>query len=254
MPGVITTASVGSEFHREIVHSGRLSAFLFFVALLGTFAFIRTSTWMIRKQVSWWPGNVYGRRHPRPSPGLGDLRDDDLRVRRRGPPAGIAVVGDRHRLLRDRHGPGAGRVRPLGRAQGRLLGEGRAQVDRRDDHRRVRGRRPARRLQRLGDARGRRSRAPCSPAPGRSGWSESRSRWSTLRRRSSGGRSSSLVFWPAGVVAAFRLAKPHSIWARRFYRDGRLQASEARYGVAGADETPGSGDSGAPAADSAPPA
>ena len=59
MPGVITTlATVGSEFHREIVHSGRLSAFLFFVALLGTFAFIRTSTWMIKKQVSWWPGNV----------------------------------------------------------------------------------------------------------------------------------------------------------------------------------------------------
>ena len=59
MPGVITTlATVGSEFHREIVHSGRLSAFLFFVALLGTFAFIRMSTWMIRKQVSWWPGNV----------------------------------------------------------------------------------------------------------------------------------------------------------------------------------------------------
>ena len=51
-------ASVGSEFHREIVHSGRLSAFVFFIFLLGTFGFIRLSTWMIRKQVSWWPGNV----------------------------------------------------------------------------------------------------------------------------------------------------------------------------------------------------
>jgi hypothetical protein len=51
-------ASVGSEFQSEIVDSGRLAAFLFFVALLGTFGFIRTSTWMIRKQVSWWPGNV----------------------------------------------------------------------------------------------------------------------------------------------------------------------------------------------------
>jgi hypothetical protein len=51
-------ASVGSEFQREIVDSGRLAAFVFFIALLGTFAFIRTSTWMIRKQVSWWPGNV----------------------------------------------------------------------------------------------------------------------------------------------------------------------------------------------------
>jgi hypothetical protein len=50
--------TVGSEFQREIVDSGRLASFLFFVALLGTFGFIRTSTWMIRKQVSWWPGNV----------------------------------------------------------------------------------------------------------------------------------------------------------------------------------------------------
>ena len=55
---ITTIASVGSEFQREIVDSGRLAAFLFFVALLGTFGFIRTSTWMIRKQVSWWPGNV----------------------------------------------------------------------------------------------------------------------------------------------------------------------------------------------------
>jgi lysyl-tRNA synthetase class 2 len=50
--------SVGSEFHREIVESGRLAAFLFFVALVGTFGFIRLSTHMIRAQVSWWPGNV----------------------------------------------------------------------------------------------------------------------------------------------------------------------------------------------------
>src|SRR5215218_1930257 len=51
-------ATVGSEFQREIVDTGRLASFLFFVALLGTFGFIRTSTWMIKAQVSWWPGNV----------------------------------------------------------------------------------------------------------------------------------------------------------------------------------------------------
>lgn len=51
-------ASVSSEFHREIVEPGRLAAFLFFCALLGTFGFIRTSTHMIKAQVSWWPGNV----------------------------------------------------------------------------------------------------------------------------------------------------------------------------------------------------
>jgi hypothetical protein len=55
---IATVASVGSEFQREIVDTGRLAGFLFFVALLGTFGFIRTSTYLIRKQVSWWPGNV----------------------------------------------------------------------------------------------------------------------------------------------------------------------------------------------------
>jgi hypothetical protein len=54
----MTLASVGSEFQREIVDTGRLAAFLFFVALLGTMGFIRASTHMIRAQVSWWPGNV----------------------------------------------------------------------------------------------------------------------------------------------------------------------------------------------------
>ena len=53
-----TVAGIGSEFQREIVDTGRLAAFLYFVALLGTFGFIRTSTHMIRAQVSWWPGNV----------------------------------------------------------------------------------------------------------------------------------------------------------------------------------------------------
>jgi hypothetical protein len=55
---IATVASVGSEFQREIVDTGRLAGFLFFVALLGTFGFIRTSTYLIHKQVSWWPGNV----------------------------------------------------------------------------------------------------------------------------------------------------------------------------------------------------
>ena len=55
---VTTTASIAGEFHREIVETGRLAAFVFFVVLLGTFGFIRTSTYLIRKQVSWWPGNV----------------------------------------------------------------------------------------------------------------------------------------------------------------------------------------------------
>jgi hypothetical protein len=45
-------------FARQIVHTGRLPLFFFFVAFLISFAFIRVSVRMIRAQVRWWPGNV----------------------------------------------------------------------------------------------------------------------------------------------------------------------------------------------------
>jgi lysyl-tRNA synthetase class 2 len=51
-------ASAGDLYREGIVETGREAQFLFFVAFLLTFAFIRTSTHMIRAQVSWWPGNV----------------------------------------------------------------------------------------------------------------------------------------------------------------------------------------------------
>src|SRR5215207_1406947 len=53
-----TLASIPSLFERAIVDTGRQPEFLFFVAFLVTFGFIRTSAHMIRAQVSWWPGNV----------------------------------------------------------------------------------------------------------------------------------------------------------------------------------------------------
>jgi hypothetical protein len=55
---VLTTASIGSAYQHGIVDTGREPHFLFFVAFLITFAFIRTSAHMIRAQVKWWPGNV----------------------------------------------------------------------------------------------------------------------------------------------------------------------------------------------------
>ena len=55
---MITTASIGSAYQHGIVDTGREAHFLFFVSFLLTFAFIRTSTHMIRAQVKWWPGNV----------------------------------------------------------------------------------------------------------------------------------------------------------------------------------------------------
>lgn len=51
-------ASIGSVYDRAIVDTGRQAEFLFFVAFLVTFGFIRTSAHLIRAQVSWWPGNV----------------------------------------------------------------------------------------------------------------------------------------------------------------------------------------------------
>src|SRR3954471_12580820 len=51
-------ASISSLYDRAIVDTGRQPEFLFFVAFLIMFGFIRTSAHMIRAQVSWWPGNV----------------------------------------------------------------------------------------------------------------------------------------------------------------------------------------------------
>jgi hypothetical protein len=51
-------ASIGSAYQEAIVDTGRETQFLFFVSFLLSFGFIRTSAHMIRAQVSWWPGNV----------------------------------------------------------------------------------------------------------------------------------------------------------------------------------------------------
>jgi len=53
-----TLASIGSVYERAIVDTGRQAEFLFFVAFLVSFGFIRTSAHLIRAQVKWWPGNV----------------------------------------------------------------------------------------------------------------------------------------------------------------------------------------------------
>jgi hypothetical protein len=50
--------SVASAYREGIVDTGRETAFLFFISFLVSFGFIRTSAHMIRAQVSWWPGNV----------------------------------------------------------------------------------------------------------------------------------------------------------------------------------------------------
>jgi hypothetical protein len=45
-------------FQAQILHTGRLPLFCFFVAFVCGFGFIRLSVRLIRAQVRWWPGNI----------------------------------------------------------------------------------------------------------------------------------------------------------------------------------------------------
>jgi hypothetical protein len=45
-------------FDAQILHTGRLPLFCFFVAFVVSFGFIRLSSRLIRAKVRWWPGNV----------------------------------------------------------------------------------------------------------------------------------------------------------------------------------------------------
>jgi hypothetical protein len=45
-------------FDAQIVHTGRLPLFCFFVAFVAGFGFIRLSARLIRARVRWWPGNL----------------------------------------------------------------------------------------------------------------------------------------------------------------------------------------------------
>lgn len=59
MSAALPLASVVVEFwDQHLVDHGRQGVFLVLVGFLGSFAFIRMSTRLIRKEVSWWPGNI----------------------------------------------------------------------------------------------------------------------------------------------------------------------------------------------------
>ena len=55
---MLLVASIGSLYERAIESTGREPEFLFLVAFLLSFCFIRTSAHLIRAGYSWWPGNV----------------------------------------------------------------------------------------------------------------------------------------------------------------------------------------------------
>lgn len=49
---------VGDFWQHHLVDHDRQGVFLVLVGFVGSFAFIRMSTRLIRKEVSWWPGNI----------------------------------------------------------------------------------------------------------------------------------------------------------------------------------------------------
>ena len=229
MPGVLTTiSSVTSEFQQEIVDTGRLAAFLFFVGLLGTFGFIRTSTWMIHKQVSWWPGNVsvggthvhhlvwgicammifgyIGVVHQPDSPWW-EIVTVFFAI-------GMGLALDEFALwveLKDVYGEKEGRksidaMIIAGCLAGVLTVGFSAWLTLADD---------------IDDT--------VFAAVGAGGALGIGLALACAAKEKFWMALGSLLVWPIGLVGAFRLAKPHSLWAHRFYREGRLQRAKVRY-------------------------
>jgi hypothetical protein len=59
MSTALPLANVVTDFwNHHLVDHDRQGVFLVLVGFVGSFAFIRMSTRLIRKEVSWWPGNV----------------------------------------------------------------------------------------------------------------------------------------------------------------------------------------------------
>lgn len=236
-----TIASVGSEFNREIVETGRLASFLYFIVLLGTFGFIRTSTHMIRAQVSWWPGNV----------SVGGTHVHHLVW-------GIVamMIFGYLGVVHQPESPWREIVTVFfAIGTGLALDEFALWVDLKDVYWSKQGRKSV-------DAM---IIAACVAGLGTVGFSA----WVTLGDDVETGVFAAvgffgmigvaiglvnaakekfvmalvgLLFWPAATISAVRLAKPHSLWARLLYRNRRLlphgelklERSRARYPEAGA--------------------
>src|SRR5262245_44090051 len=58
MTNLVLVGSMSDAYQKGIVDTGREAQLLFFISFLLSFGFIRTSAHMIRAQISWWPGNV----------------------------------------------------------------------------------------------------------------------------------------------------------------------------------------------------
>ncbi|MGZ8676551.1 MAG: hypothetical protein ACXWXU_06910 [Solirubrobacterales bacterium] len=236
----VLLASVGSVFDRAIVDTGRLADFLFFVSFLGSWAFIRTSAHMIRAQVSWWPGNVeVGGTH------IHHLVWGILLLLIVGY-VGVVFQPDSpwHEILAVMFGIGTGLT----------LDEFALWLNLKDVYWEQKGRRSI-------DAV---VVAACLSGMILVGFAA----WvgvatdvedevfaitgffgvvAIVVALVNAAKEKfvmalvGLLFWPAAVATAVRLAKPHSLWARLFYRDRRLELARTRYPAgagAGSAESP----------------
>lgn len=232
-----TIASIGGEFDREIVETGRLAAFLFFVALLGTFAFIRTSTHMIRAQVSWWPGNVsVGGTH------VHHLVWGIFAMMIFGY-VGVVVQPDSpwREIVTVVFGIGVGLT----------LDEFALWLELKDVYWEKEGRKSVDAMIVAGCLAG-------MALVGFSAWVKLADDVAggvfaavgafgaigiivaavTAAKEKFGMSLVALLFWPAALPAAARVGRPRSLWARLFYRRGRLELARERYGDAGAGSGP----------------
>lgn len=244
-----TIATVSSEFHRDVVDSGRLAAFLFFVALLGTFGFIRTSTHMIRAQVKWWPGNVsVGGTH------VHHLVWGIFAIMIFGY-VGVVIQPD---------SPWREIVTVLfAIGIGLTLDEFALWLELKDVYWEKEGRKSV-------DAMIVAACLSGMAVVGFSAWIGLADDVATgvfalvggfgvlaiattivnAAKQKFGMALLGLVFWPVAVVSALRLARPHSLWARLLYRDAKRRLSAERYGgdaptATVAPRSPAEGSSGA---------
>jgi hypothetical protein len=220
---MLVVGSIASAYRDGIVDTGRETQFLFFVSFLISFGFIRTSAHMIRAQVSWWPGNVkvggthihhlvWGillllicgyvgvAIHP------GDPWRDIIAV---GFGIGTGLTLDEFALwlnLKDVYWSKQGRrsidaVAIAAGLSGMLLVGLRGWIDATTEVEDA--------VQALVGAAGLLGVNAAKEKFGMAIWS--------------------ILIPVAGIPSAFRLAKPHSVWGKLFYREEKMQRSEARF-------------------------
>jgi hypothetical protein len=225
-------ASIGSLYERAIVDTGRQPEFLFFVAFLISWGFIRTSAHLIRAQVRWWPGNVeMGGTH------VHHLVWGILLVLIVGY-VGVVFQPDSpwHEILAVLFGVGAGLT----------LDEFALWLELKDVYWEQQGRKSI-------DAVVVAAALTGMVLVGYAAWIDVATRVEDEVFAAVGAAGVlgvafvivaavkekfataivGLFFPPIAIVGAVRLAKPSSLWARVFYRDERLTRARARYPVKG---------------------